>query len=71
MDGKEISISLAIIASTLAIVLTQNKFVVAIITTFILALMIGEIISASKDLKAVMQEDKIDTKAEIQKRILK
>jgi hypothetical protein len=71
MDGKEISISLAIIASTLAIVLTQNKFVVAIITTFILALMIGEIISASKDLKAVMQEDEIDTKTEIQKRILK
>lgn len=71
MDRKEISISLAIIASTLAIVLTQNKFVVAIITTFILALMVAEIISASKELKAVMQEDKIDTKAEIQKRILK
>lgn len=71
MDRKEISISIAIIASTLAIVLTQNKFVVAIITTFILALMVVEIISASKDLKAIMQEDKIDTKAEIQKRILK
>lgn len=71
MDRKEISISIAIIASTLAIVLTQNKFVVAIITTFILALMVAEIISASKELKAVMQEDKIDTKAEIQKRILK
>lgn len=71
MDRKEILISLAIIASTLAIVLTQNKFVVAIITTFILALMVAEIISASKELKAVMQEDKIDTKAEIQKRILK
>lgn len=71
MDRKEISISIAIIASTLAIVLTQNKFVVAIITTFILALMVAEIISASKDLKAVMQEDEIDTKTEIQKRILK
>lgn len=71
MDRKEISISIAIIASTLAIVLTQNKFVVAIITTFILALMVAEIISASKELKAVMQEDKIDTKTEIQKRILK
>jgi hypothetical protein len=71
MDRKEISISIAIIASTLAIVLTQNKFVVAIITIFILALMVAEIISASKELKAVMQEDKIDTKVEIQKRILK
>lgn len=71
MDRKEISISIAIIASTLAIVLTQNKFVVAIITTLILALMVAEIISASKELKAIMQEDKIDTKEEIQKRILK
>lgn len=71
MDKKSIITGIAIIGGTYVMTMTRSKFTASIIAIIFLIILIKGFADIIKDLKAVMQEDKIDTKAEIQKRILK
>lgn len=71
MDKKAIITGIAIIGGTYVMAMTRSKITASIIALIFLIMLIKGFADIIKDLKAVMQEDKIDTKAEIQKRILK
>lgn len=71
MDKKAIITGIAIIGGTYVMTMTRSKFTASMIAIIFLITLIKGFADIIKDLKAVMQEDKIDTKEEIQKRILK
>lgn len=71
MDRKAITISLAIIAATLAFVFAQSEAMIAITTAIILALMAKGFVGMYKEVKAIMDADKVDTREELRKNVFK
>ena len=71
MDRKAITISLAIIAATLAFVFAQSEAMIAITSTVILALMAKGFVEMYKEVKAIMEADKVDTREELRKNVFK
>lgn len=71
MDRKAITISLAIIAATLAFVFAQSEAMIAITSTVILALMAKGFVEMYKEVRAVMDADKVDTREELRKNVFK
>lgn len=71
MDRKAITISLALIAITIVFVLAESEVVISITTSIILALMTKGFISMWKEVKTIMDADKLDTREDIRKGIFK
>lgn len=71
MDTKAITLSLALIAITIIFVLAENEVVISITTSIILALMTKGFISMYKEVKAIMEADKVDTREDIIKGVFK
>ena len=71
MDTKAIKISLAIIAATLVFVLAQSEAMIAITTAVILALMAKGFVEMYKEVRAIIDADKVDTREDIRKGIFK
>lgn len=71
MDRKAITISLAIIAATLAFVFAQSEAMIAITTAVILAFMAKGFVEMYKEVRAVMDADKVDTREELRKNVFK
>lgn len=71
MDRKAITISLAIIAATLAFVFAQSEAMIAITSTVILALMAKGFVEMYKDVRAILNADKAETKEELRKNVFK
>ena len=71
MDRKAITISLAIIAATLAFVFAQSEAMIAITTAVILAFMAKGFVEIYKEVKAIMEADKVDTREELRKNVFK
>ncbi len=71
MDRKAITISLAIIAATLAFVFAQSEAMIAVTSTVIFALMAKGFISMYKEVRAIIDADKVDTREDIRKGIFK
>lgn len=71
MDTKAIKISLALIAVTFIFVLAESEVVISITTSIILALMTKGFISMWKEVKTIMDADKLDTREDIRKGIFK
>lgn len=71
MDRKAITISLAIIAATLAFVFAQSEAMIAITSTVIFALMAKGFVEIYKEFKAIIDADKVDTREELRKNVFK
>lgn len=71
MDRKAITISLAIIAATLAFVFAQSEAMIAITTAVILAFMAKGFVEMYKEVKAILDADKVDTREELRKNVFK
>ena len=71
MDRKAITISLAIIAATLAFVFAQSEAMIAITTAVILAFMAKGFVEIYKEFKAIIDADKVDTREELRKNVFK
>ena len=71
MDRKAITISLAIIAATLAFVFAQSEAMIAITTAVILAFMAKGFVEMYKEVRAIMDADKVDTREELRKNVFK
>lgn len=71
MDRKAITISLAIIAATLAFVFAQSEAMIAITSTVIFALMAKGFVEMYKEVKAIIDADKVDTREELRKNVFK
>lgn len=71
MDTKAIKISLAIIAATLVFVLAQSEAMIIITTTVILALMAKGFVEMYKEVRAIIDADKAETKEELRKNVFK
>lgn len=71
MDTKAIKISLALIAVTFIFVLAKSEVVISITTAVILALITKGFISMWKEVKVIMDADKVDTREDIRKGIFK
>lgn len=71
MDRKAITISLAIIAATLAFVFAQSEAMIAITSAIILALMAKGFVEMYKEVKAILDADKVDTREELRKNVFK
>ena len=71
METKAIKISLALIAVTFIFVLAESEVVISITTSIILALMTKGFISMWKEVKTIMDADKLDTREDIRKGIFK
>lgn len=71
MDTKAITVSLALIALTIIFVLAQNEAMIAITSTVILALMAKGFVEMYKEVKAIMEAYKVDTREELRKNVFK
>ncbi|WP_311443445.1 hypothetical protein [Ezakiella coagulans] len=71
MDRKAITISLAIIAATLAFVFAQSEAMIAVTSTVIFALMAKGFVEMYKDVRAILNADKAETKEELRKNVFK
>ena len=71
MDRKAITISLAIIAVTLVFVFAQSEAMIAITTSIIFALMAKGFVEMYKEVKAILDADKVDTREELRKNVFK
>lgn len=71
MDRKTITISLAIIAATLAFVFAQSEAMIAITTAVILAFMAKGFVEIYKEVRAIMDAEKVETKEELRKNVFK
>lgn len=71
MDRKAITISLAIIAATLAFVFAQSEAMIAITTAVILAFMAKGFVEIYKEFKSIIDADKVDTREELRKNVFK
>ena len=71
MDRKAITISIAIIAATLAFVFAQSEAMIAITSTVIFALMAKGFVEMYKEVKAIMDADKVEIKEELRKNVFK
>lgn len=71
MDRKAITISLAIIAATLVFVFAQSEAMIAITSAIILALMAKGFVEMYKEVRAILDADKAETKEELRKNVFK
>lgn len=71
MDRKTITISLTLIALTIIFVLAESEAMIAITTAIILALMAKGFVEMYKEVRAVMDADKVDTREELRKNVFK
>lgn len=71
MDRKAITISLAIIAATLAFVFAQSEAMIAITTAIILAFMAKGFVEMYREVRAILDADKVDTRKELRKNVFK
>lgn len=71
MDTKAITVSLALIALTIIFVLAQNEAMIAITTAVIFAFMAKGFVEMYKEVKAIMDADKVDTREELRKNVFK
>lgn len=71
MDTKAITVSLALIALTIIFVLAQNEAMIAITTAVILAFMAKGFVEIYKEVKAIMDADKVEIKEELRKNVFK
>lgn len=71
MNRKAITISLALIALTIIFVLAQSEAMIAITTAVILAFMAKGFVEIYKEVKAIMDADKVDTREELRKNVFK
>lgn len=71
MDRKAITISLAIIAATLVFVLAQSEAMIAITSTIIFAFMVKGFVEIYKEVRAILDAEKVETKEELRKNVFK
>lgn len=71
MDRQTITISLALVTLTLAFVFAQSEAMIAITTAIILAFMAKGFVEIYKEVRAVMDADKVDTREELRKNVFK
>lgn len=71
MDRKAITISLTLIALTIIFVLAESEAMIAITTAVILAFMAKGFIEMYKDVRAILNADKAETKEELRKNVFK
>lgn len=71
MDRKTITISLTLIALTIIFVLAQSEAMIAITSTIIFALMAKGLVEVYKEVKMIMDADKVDTREELRKNVFK
>lgn len=71
MDRKTITISLTLIALTIIFVLAQSEAMIAITSTVIFALMVKGFVEMYKEVRAIMDADKVDTREELRKNVFK
>ena len=71
MDRKTITISLTLIALTIIFVLAQSEAMIAITTAVILAFMAKGFVEMYKDVRAILNADKAETKEELRKNVFK
>lgn len=71
MDTKAIAISLALVTLTIIFVLAQSEAMIAITTAVILAFMAKGFVEMYKEVKAILDADKVDTREELRKNVFK
>lgn len=71
MDRKAITISLALIALTIIFVFAQSEAMIAVTSTIIFAFMAKGFIEMYKEVRAIMDADKAETKEELRKNVFK
>lgn len=71
MDRKAITISLALVTLSLVFVFAQSEAMIAITTAVILAFMTKGFVEIYKEVRAVMDADKVDTREELRKNVFK
>lgn len=71
MDTKAITVSLALIALTIIFVLAESEAMIAITSTVIFALMVKGFVEMYKEVRAIMDADKAETKEELRKNVFK
>lgn len=71
MDRKTITISLALVTLSLVFVFAQSEAMIAITTAVILAFMAKGFVEIYKEVKAIMDADKVDTREELRKNVFK
>lgn len=71
MDRKTITISLALIVLTIIFVLAESEAMIAITTAVILAFMAKGFVEMYKEVRAIMDADKAETKEELRKNVFK
>lgn len=71
MDRKAITISLALIALTIIFVFAQSEAMIAVTSTIIFALMAKGFVEMYKEVKAILDADKVDTREELRKNVFK
>lgn len=71
MDRQTITISLALVTLSLVFVFAQSEAMIAITTTIILAFMAKGFVGMYKEVKAILDADKVDTREELRKNVFK
>lgn len=71
MDRKAITISLALIALTIIFVLAESEAMIAVTSTIIFAFMAKGFVEMYKEVRAIMDADKAETKEELRKNVFK
>lgn len=71
MDRQTITISLALVTLTIIFVLAESEAMIAITSTVIFALMAKGFVEMYKEVRAVMDADKVDTREELRKNVFK
>lgn len=71
MDTKAITVSLALVTLTIIFVLAQSEAMIAITTAIILAFMAKGFVEMYKEVRAIMDADKVDTREELRKNVFK
>lgn len=71
MDTKAITVSLALIALTIIFVLAQSEAMIAITSTAIFAIMTKGFVEIYKEVRAILDADKVDTRKELRKNVFK
>lgn len=71
MDRQTITISLALVTLTIIFVLAESEAMIAITSTVIFALMAKGFVEMYKEVRAILDADKAETKEELRKNVFK
>lgn len=71
MDTKAIRTSLALVTVAIIFVLAENEVLIALTSTILLGLMVDGFISMYKEVRAIMEAEKVDAKEDIRKGVFK